>query len=356
MVPSWGVGSSIWPLEWMESMVTDVLSAEGREQGVAGASLPAIEVRNLSRRFGAAVALERVSLKVHRGEIHALLGPNGAGKTTLLRILTGLVEPDGGEVRVLGNVLQDLRSREYRRLLGLVPSGDRTFYLRLSGYENLLFFGRLCGLGRAKAAERARAGLEAVGLSDAADKSVGLYSHGMHKRLSVARTLLAEPVILLIDEATHDLDPEAARRVRDLVAEAVAGGAAAIWTTQRLEEIRGFAQWVTLLDHGRVRFSGTVTQLLAVADQRRHVVRLRANGSGPAGLLEAGAAALGSRGALTPSGDGDSEHFVMALGEGVVLGEAIAALAGASLEVLACREERSELERAFLHLVDDQVQ
>jgi ABC-2 type transport system ATP-binding protein len=312
---------------------------------------PALEVRGLTRRFGSKPALDDVSLSVSRGEIHALLGPNGAGKTTLLRVLTGLVEADGGDVRLLGHLLGAHRSRATRRLLGLVPSGDRSFYLRLSGYENLLFFGRLEGLGRARAAERARAGLRAVGLEEAAGKVVGLYSHGMHKRLSLARALLAEPALLLVDEATHDLDPESAHRVRQLIVQATTGGMAVLWATQRLEELRGFARGVTLLDRGRVRFAGTVTQLAALADQQCHILRLESNGHAAPALLQAATTAVGTRGTIVPHADGDGRHFVMALHQGVVLGEAIAALNRASIRVLTCREERSELERAFLQLV-----
>ena len=186
--------------------------------------------------------------------MHALLGPNGAGKTTLMRILSGLVDPSAGSAYVLDR--RAGRSRELRALIGMVPPGDRTFYMRLSGLENLVFFARLHGLRRRAARERALELLAAVGLADAARRPISTYSHGMQKRLSFARALIADPALLLVDEATHDLDPVAAQQVRDLAAERAAAGTAVLWATQRIEELHGFADRVTVLDHGKVAFTG----------------------------------------------------------------------------------------------------
>jgi ABC-2 type transport system ATP-binding protein len=223
---------------------------------------PALEVRGLRRAFDRRLALDGVDLVVPGGEIHALLGPNGAGKTTLLRTISGLVAPTEGSVSVLGvDVTAGTRAR--RGQVGLVPSGDRTFYLRISGFENLVFFARLQGLPRRKAFARAQEVLAAVGLADAGRRRVATYSHGMQKRLSIARALLTEPEVLLVDEATHDLDPEGADRVRSLVAERADAGTAVVWATQRVEEINGFADRVTLVSRGRVRFTGSVVELLA---------------------------------------------------------------------------------------------
>jgi ABC-2 type transport system ATP-binding protein len=225
-------------------------------------TVPALDVRGLRRRFDRHTALDGVDFTVQLGEIHALLGPNGAGKTTLLRTISGLVSPTEGSVAVLGLEVT-LRNRALQGRVGLVPSGDRTFYLRLSGLENLVFFARLHGMRRRAAVARAHEVLDAVGLSEPARRRVGTYSHGMQKRLSIARALLTEPGLLLVDEATHDLDPEGAERVRSLVAERAAAGAAVVWTTQRVEEISAFADRVTVLSAGRVRFRGTVDELLA---------------------------------------------------------------------------------------------
>jgi ABC-type multidrug transport system ATPase subunit len=307
-----------------------------------------VEVRELSRRFDSKVALDRVWLRVDDGEIHALLGPNGAGKTTLLRILAGLLTPTGGEVYVDG--IPTARSpRALRALIGLVPSGDRTFYLRITGLENLVFFARLQGFSKRAAFTKAEETLAAVGLADAARTRVGLYSHGMQKRLSVARALLTDPKVLLVDEATHDLDPEGGRRIRSLVAELAAGRAAVVWATQRLDEIRGFAGRVTLLGHGRTCFHGTVPELMEHSVPRRFLLRLR-NGSENRERLElALQTALGPL-ASVEGGGGESEHYVLSLCDGAVLGDALGALITARFEVLACRQERSEIEDAFVAL------
>ena len=300
----------------------------------------AIEARELARRFGSNLALDGLSLTVAAGEVHALLGPNGAGKTVTLRILTGLLTPDAGAVRVYGTDVSSGK-RAVRALIGFVPAGDRTFYLRLSGLENLIFFARLHGFTRREARRRASAVLERVALAHKAAEPVASYSHGMQKRLSVARALLTEPAILLVDEATHDLDPEAAAGVRALVSELAVDGAAVLWTTQRLDEIRGFADRVTLLGEGRVRFNGSVHELIARAQARGFVLRVggRSDAERARGALAAGA--------LTAL---DGDHWLLTLGDGEVLGDAIAALAGAGVAVLGCHRERSEVEDAFVSL------
>jgi ABC-2 type transport system ATP-binding protein len=327
--------------------------APGAAATTIRAGEPAIEARHVSKRFGDKQALDDVSLSVRPGEIHALLGPNGAGKTTLVRILTGLAEGDTGEVRVLGSSQAELMTRAARSLIGLVPSGDRTFYLRLSGLENLVFFARMHGLPRARATERSRELIELVGLTDAAKRQVGKYSHGMQKRLGVARGLLMQPPILFVDEATHDLDPQAALRVQELVGDAAAAGTAVVWATQRIDEIRGFAARVTLLREGRVRFQGTVPQFMGVIVSRRFLVQLRSGDLDVEGILARGGAAIGGAGTLAPSSESDEEHVTLELHDGVVLGDVLVALAGAGIQVLACRDERSEVEQAFLHLTND---
>jgi ABC-2 type transport system ATP-binding protein len=314
-----------------------------RRPGPGSLSLvPALVVESASRSFGDVRALDGVSLEVGPGEVHALLGPNGAGKTTLLRVLTGLVTPTGGHVAVLGASIGEHRGPR-RDVIGFVPSGDRSFYERLSGEENLLFFARLHGMRKRAARTRACEALEQVGLADAAGRPVAAYSHGMQKRLSVARALLGSPAVLLIDEATHDLDPVNAARVRDLVARLARQGSAVLWATQRIEEIRGFADRATLLVDGRVRFAGAVAALLAQADSRRYVLRL--GGRRPLAELQA---VLGPSARLTALPD--PGHVAVELRDRTALGDVVSMLAAAGARVHDCRRERAEAEDAFLAL------
>jgi ABC-type multidrug transport system ATPase subunit len=233
-------------------------------------------------------------------------------------------------------------------VIGLIPSGDRTFYLRISGVENLAFFGRMYGLSRREAVRRARARIDDVGLSAVADRPVFSYSHGMQKRLSVARALLADPKALLVDEATHDLDPEGSQRVRQLVRDSASRGAAVIWTTQRLEEIRGFADRVTLLVAGRVRFSGTVAELMSLAESRAYLLGLDRPEASDELHVAAMRAAVGNLATLDLAPGSGRLHVRLRLEGGVTVGEAIAALVAAGTSIVSCREEQSEIEQAFM--------
>jgi ABC-2 type transport system ATP-binding protein len=324
--------------------------------GRVAAATPAIDVRGVSRRFGDKQALHEVSLTLRRGSVHALLGPNGAGKTTLLRILAGLVDPDGGSVVIDGDLSLLSTSIAYRTKIRMTPSGERSFYMRISGIENLVFFGRLYGLRTKQAKARARECFAAVGLEHAGDLRVGRYSHGMQKRLSVARALLVPTPIVLIDEATHDLDPQGSARIRGLIRDSVDSGTAVLWATQRLDEIRGFADHVTLLNRGRVRFDGNVPAFMATSPLHRYLIHLRdLSARGPeSGVLHRAQRALGGIGKVLPTPDIDTGHVLMLLDEGATLGRALRALMAADLDVLACREERSDIEEAFLSLTDQE--
>jgi len=312
---------------------------------------PVLVVSDLRRNFRTVRALRGVSLNVAGGEIHALLGPNGAGKTTLLRVLTGIIAPSSGSVEVAGIDPSDRRALQ--RSIGFVPANDRSFYMRISARENLRFFGRLHGLSTQGAVAQAARALEAVGLEAAADRRLFEFSHGMLKRLAFARALLTMPQALLVDEATHDLDPEGARQIRRLTKEMADAGAAVLWTTQRVEEIRGFADSVTVLSHGRVRFVGSVAGLLAHAAPEAFLLTARNGGQRGAALAAAMQDALGTAATVTAPATEDSESFGLSLTSGIPLGDAIAALAAAGITVTGCRDERPELEEAFVALTSE---
>jgi ABC-2 type transport system ATP-binding protein len=210
-----------------------------------------IEVREIRKRFRNIQALDGVSLHVEPGEVVALLGPNGAGKSTLIRILGTTVLPDSGTATVGGHdVVRDAVAA--RRSMGLMIADERSHYWRISGRRNLAFFATLVGLPRHEAATRSERLLEAVGLTDAADRPVLGYSSGMRARLSLARALLADPPLLLLDEPTRNLDPLAASRFREstslLVAERRTG---ILFATHDLHEAVAISTRILVLSAGR---------------------------------------------------------------------------------------------------------
>jgi ABC-2 type transport system ATP-binding protein len=312
--------------------------------------MPILEARGVTHAFQRP-ALVDVELCVEAGEIHALLGPNGAGKTTLLRVLCGLLQPQGGSLRVRD--CDGIRSpHSIRSHIGFMPSGDRSLYPRLSALENLVFFARLQGIRRRDACQRAWAALAEVGLEETAHRRVHAYSHGMQKRLSFARALLTEPSVLLIDEATHDLDPHAAEVVRTLTVRAAARGAAVVWATQRLDEIRGFAHAVSVLNRGAVCFAGTVPELVGRTLPRRYLLKLHNGGTSGIALQRSLAAALGSAGTIAAARGATSDDYVLVLNDGQVIGDVLGTFDRAGVRIMACREERSGLEEAFMALTE----
>jgi ABC-2 type transport system ATP-binding protein len=211
-----------------------------------------IRVRGLVKRFGPVTAIDRLDLDVERGEIVALLGPNGAGKSTLLRILGTTVLPDGGTASVGGvDVVVDPATA--RAQVGLMIGDERSFYWRLSGQRNLAFFAALHGMRRHQASEHAAELLNLVGLSDAAGRPVSAYSSGMRARLSLARALLGEPPLLLLDEPTRSVDPAAASGFRDAAARLAGEGEAGILlATHDLHEAVAVSSRIVILSAGQV--------------------------------------------------------------------------------------------------------
>jgi ABC-2 type transport system ATP-binding protein len=211
-----------------------------------------ITMRGVRKRFGAVEALSGVDLEVGSGEIVALLGANGAGKSTLVRIAATTVIPDAGAVEI-GDYDAVRFPEQARSRTGVVLNEERSFYWRLSGRDNLEFFAALHGLGKRAARARALDALAAVNLVEVADRRVDRYSSGMRARLGLARALLGQPAILLLDEPTRSLDPAASVAVRGLVralaAERMTG---VLFVTHDLHEAAEVASRVVILARGRI--------------------------------------------------------------------------------------------------------
>jgi ABC-2 type transport system ATP-binding protein len=211
-----------------------------------------IRVREIRKRFRRVQALDGVSFEVRPGEVVALLGPNGAGKSTVIRILGTTLSPDSGSATVGGHDV----TREpvaARRSLGLMIGDERSHYWRLSGRRNLVFFAALAGMSRREAALRTQQVLEEVRLADAADRRVLEYSSGMRARLSLARALLTEPPLLLLDEPTRTLDPLSAARFRENAARLARDeGAGILFATHNLHEAVAISTRILVLSAGRI--------------------------------------------------------------------------------------------------------
>ena len=224
-----------------------------------------IEVRELAKSFGDVQALAGVDFTVNEGEIFCFLGPNGAGKTTTISIIAGLLNADSGTVRIAG---LDIRKegRRVRGMLGVVPQ-DIALYEELTGRENLHFWGSLYGLsGKSLRAEAERV-LELVGLTDRADDAVREYSGGMKRRLNLSAGLIHHPKVILLDEPTLGIDPQARLNILDIIRGGVSGGMTVIYTTHYLEEAEKLCDRIAIIDHGRILAQGTLGELVKLAGE-----------------------------------------------------------------------------------------
>jgi ABC-2 type transport system ATP-binding protein len=215
-------------------------------------------------------AVDGVSLDVYQGELFGLLGPNGAGKTTLIKMLATLIQPNGGTAWVNGFPLHN--EAAIKASIGLVTSDERSFYWRLTGFQNLSFFASLHGLSPTLVNERARDMLERVGLTKVADKRFQTYSTGMRQRLSIARSLLNKPRILFLDEPTRGLDPTATKAIHELILDELIDqqGLTVFLTTHYLGEAESLCNRIAIMDHGRIQACGTVNELRGTLALNHH--------------------------------------------------------------------------------------
>jgi ABC-2 type transport system ATP-binding protein len=228
-----------------------------------------IEVQQLRKSYGARLALDCVTLDVRAGEVVGLLGPNGAGKTTTLSILATLIAPDSGTLRLLG---LDACSHQFaiRRRLGFVPQSI-ALYPSLTAAENLQLFLRVHGLNRAAARNACSEALELAGLAERAQDSVAILSGGMQRRLNLACGIAHRPEILVLDEPSIGVDPQSRDHILRTIRSLADAGAAAIYSTHYMEEVEQLCDRVFLIDHGRVVASGSVAEVIAMADARPRV-------------------------------------------------------------------------------------
>jgi ABC-2 type transport system ATP-binding protein len=226
---------------------------------IAIAPALAVETFDLVRRFGDFTAVDHIDLRVRRGSFFGFLGPNGAGKSTTIRMLTGLLAPTSGRVRVLDRDLE-VEPLEVKRRIGVVPE-DLNLFERLTGAEMLAFTGRMYGLPKREISERAPELLELMQLHDEPKKLIVEYSHGMKKKLSLACALIHRPEILFLDEPFEGIDAIASRTLKDLLSRLTERGLTVFLTSHVLEIVERLCSDIAIISQGKLLASGSLDEL-----------------------------------------------------------------------------------------------
>ncbi|HEX7146671.1 MAG TPA: ATP-binding cassette domain-containing protein [Actinomycetota bacterium] len=304
----------------------------------------AIVTEGLRRSFGPIKAVDGVDLAAPAGTVLGLLGPNGAGKTTIVRILTTLLDPDGGSAQVAGyDVVRDAEAlRSVIGLAGQYAAVDEN----LTGRENLDLVGRLYHLGKDEARRRADEMLERFELTDAAHRTVKTYSGGMRRRLDLGASLVGRPQVLFLDEPTTGLDPRSRFSLWDVIRELVSDGTTLLLTTQYMEEADRLADHVAVIDGGRVIAEGTTDELKSRVGGDLLALRVADRGR----TAEA-ADAIADLGSGAPQVVAEAGEVSLPVAQGAsLLAEVVRRLDAAGLEISDLALRRPTLDDVFLAL------
>ncbi len=245
---------------------------------------PAVVARGLRKSYGALAAVDGIDLTIAPGECFGFLGPNGAGKTTTMRMLACLAARDAGELRVLG-LDPDVAPRELKRQMGVVAQ-ETTLDVELSVLENLIVWARYFDITGSEARRRAHGILETMALADRAGDAVLALSGGMQRRLQIGRALINEPRLVLLDEPTTGLDPQARHAVWDRLRTLRGAGATLVLTTHYMDEAARLCDRLVIIDHGRIVLAGTPDGLIR-SEVGREVLELRIRPGDATAMLEA---------------------------------------------------------------------
>jgi len=219
----------------------------------------AIETLNLSKKFGSLTAVDNVDLSVNKGEIFGFLGPNGAGKTTTIKLLTGLLKPTSGTVKIMGKDIQE-DPIEAKAVIGLVPDEPRV-YEKLTGVEFLRFMGNLFGIDKDSIEKKIGELLKLFDLANRGEELIQGYSHGMKQKIAIAGALIHSPKVLFFDEPTVGLDPKSARIIKDILKFRARSGDCIFMSTHILEIAERMCDRIGIIQDGKMLAEGNMEEL-----------------------------------------------------------------------------------------------
>ncbi len=306
---------------------------------------PVVETKDLTKKYGDFLALDRLTLSVERGQILGFVGPNGAGKTTTIKILVGLARPTSGSATVAGaDCVRE--ARKLKRLVGYMPD---TFgsYDNMRVAEYLDFFGAAFGIPRRARAKRVGEVLDLAGAGTFGDLYVEALSHGMKQRVAVARTLLHDPEVLILDEPANGLDPQARIEMRQMLLDLAARGKTLLVTSHVLPELARVCHRVAIVTRGRLRALGTLEEISRQLNQLRPMEILLTHAEPIARVEEVVRRHIEPGAEVTSSPAEAVVRFRTAKREEELAG-LLAALVAAGLGVAQFREVQTDLEEAFM--------
>lgn len=306
---------------------------------------PVLVIEHLTKRYGDFTALDDLTLSLSAGQILGLIGPNGAGKTTAIKILVGLARPTSGTARIgAADCVGDARS--IKNLVGYMPDRFGS-YDNMRVHEYLDFFGAAFGIPRRKRRTRIEEVLETTGTAYMRDKFVESLSHGMQQRVGVARTLLHDPQVLILDEPANGLDPQARIEMRDLLIRLAKLGKTLLVTSHILSELSRICDRVAILTHGKLRAFGTVAEISRMVSQQRTIEAQLSSADQIATAVSIIRSAIEPAAEIVESVAEAAIRFRTANSEDQ-LSELLASLVRGGVRVTQFRELQTDLEEAFL--------
>ncbi|TET70692.1 MAG: ABC transporter ATP-binding protein [Candidatus Aminicenantes bacterium] len=225
-----------------------------------------LKIAHLSKSFDSIKAVDDISLEVKKGEIFGLLGPNGAGKTTTISMIASLLRPDTGKIYI-DSLDTETDLKKIKKMMGIVPQ-EMAFYEELSAKENLIFWGKLQGVGRKTLEERIRFYLEKTGLLGRENDPLKKYSGGMKRRINLIIGLIHQPKLLLLDEPTIGIDVQTRLNIYEIIKEASSQGTTILYTTHNLQEAEELCHRIGIMDQGKILAEGTLTELIKIVGEK----------------------------------------------------------------------------------------